>query len=525
MKNLTVIYSTPKQGFLPSFFSECLDITDLVFTFDRFMEEIDLKKYLKDIPPHELGRVRYNPVNMLKTILFGFMDEGYISLRKLEDNCKVNIRYQYLMDGQKPTYRTFGYFINNVLKDKIETISEDVCKHIIQIDHVDLNHIYIDGSKFEANANKYTWVWKKATVKSRYRLFGKISALLGSINKSLASCGMRIEINTEYVPEYLEMVLDRLKEVWGLDEANFVHGRGHRKSQEQRFYETLKSYLKKLKEYGKKIAVCGDNRNSYSKTDPSATFMRIKRDYMNNDQLLPAYNVQVGIADEYIVALDVNQFRSDMDCFIPLMEKFHGMYGKYPKYPVADAGYGSYNNYLYCEEHGMDPYMKFPMFYKETTDEKYHNDPFRAVNFKIGDDGVLRCPNGRKFHFVYKKAVPGNKYGRTQEVYECEDCSGCPFAERCKKTPHNRKINLNWELTELHEKVLKNLTDTHGILLRRNRAIQAEGTFGIMKTDRSYNRIVRRGIESVKLEVILVSIGHNLYKFHNKRQRVLTQAA
>ena len=112
MKNLTVYYSTPKQGILPAFFSECLDITDLVFTFDRFMEGIDLRKYLSKLPAHELGRIRYNPVNMLKTVLFGFMDEGCISLRKLEDNCKVNIRYQYLMDGKRPSYRTFGYFIN-----------------------------------------------------------------------------------------------------------------------------------------------------------------------------------------------------------------------------------------------------------------------------------------------------------------------------------------------------------------------------------------------------------------------------
>ena len=125
MKNLTVYYDTPKQGILPAFFSECLDITDPVFTFDRFMEEIDLRKYLSKLPAHKLGRIRYNPVNMLKTVLFGFMDEGCISLRKLEDNCKVNIRYQYLMDGKRPSYRTFGYFINTVLMDQVESLFVD----------------------------------------------------------------------------------------------------------------------------------------------------------------------------------------------------------------------------------------------------------------------------------------------------------------------------------------------------------------------------------------------------------------
>ena len=209
-----------------------------------------------------------------------------------------------------------------------------------------------------------------------------------------------------------------------------------------------------------------------------------------------------------------------MDCFIPLMEKFYQTYGFYPKYPIADAGYGSYNNYIYCEQHGMEKYMKFPMFEKETKDKKYHNNPFRAVNFKIDEEGTLRCPNGKAFHFAYRKAVRGNQYGRQEEVYVCEDCSGCPYAEQCKKTEKNRTIRLNSELTAIHEEVITNLESIHGALLRMNRSIQAEGTFGIMKNDRWYKRIVRRGIESVRMEIYLVSIGHNLYKYHNKQMRL-----
>ena len=241
-----------------------------------------------------------------------------------------------------------------------------------------------------------------------------------------------------------------------------------------------------MEEYVEKIKICGEERNSYSKTDHSATFMRIKKDYMGNDQLLPAYNVQVGVADEYIAVVDVNQYRSDMDCFIPLMNKFYTTYGFYPKYPVADAGYGSYNNYIFCEQHGMKKYMKFPMFKKETTDKKYHEDPFRAVNFPIGKDGIMRCPNGKRFYLQYQKNVKGNKYGR--------------------------------------QEVIENLESIQGALLRMNRSIQAEGTFGIMKNDRWYKRIVRRGIKSVLLEVFLVSIGHNLYKYHNKQKKGATAA-
>ena len=173
---------------------------------------------------------------------------------------------------------------------------------------------------------------------------------------------------------------------------------------------------------------------------------------------------------------------------------------------------------------GMEKYMKFPMFKKETTDKKYHEDPFRAVNFPIGEDGIMRCPNGKNFYLQYRKNVKGNKYGRQEEVYQCEDCSGCPYAEQCKKTDKNRTVRINRELTAMHQEVIENLESIQGALLRMNRSIQAEGTFGIMKNDRWYKRIVRRGIKSVLLEVFLVSIGHNLYKYHNKQKKVAAAA-
>ena len=483
------------------------------------MEGIDLSKYLKNVPEYITGRNRYNPVDMLKTVLFAFADNGYCSLRKLEDNCKVNMRYMYLMNWKTPSYRTFGYFINEVLAESIEAIFQDVNLAIFTQEKVDLSHLYIDGTKLEANANKYSWVWKKATEKSRYRLFAKITALLDEINEELSWNGLRMETNEEYVPEHLAEMLAAYAKLYQLDEAGFVHGKGRRKTIRQRHYECLQAYMRKLEEYRKKLTICGDERNSYARTDPSATFMRLKRDCMGNEQLLPAYNIQIGVADEYIAVADVSHYRSDMDCFVPLMEKFHDLYGFYPEYPVADAGYGSYNNYLYCEAHGMKKYMKFTMFDKESKDRKYRENPYRAENFHIDPDGVMHCPNGKAFHFRYRKNVKGNKYGRQEEVFECEDCSGCPYASECKKTPKNRTVRVNQELTAMHREVLDNLNSIHGALLRMNRSIQAEGTFGVMKYDRRYRRIVRRGLHSVRLEVFLVSIGHNLYKLCNKTMK------
>ena len=524
MKTLHNNYCNSKQGYLPLFLSDCLDLLDPVLTFDRLIGGIDLDKYLTDIPEYTTGRFRYNPVNMLKTVLFGFMTSGYCSLRELEDNCKVNIRFMYLMDHRTPSYRTFGYFINEILQDKVENIFNDINHAIFNEEHVDLQHIYIDGSKFEANANKYTWVWKKATEKFRYKLYEKITAEIEEINAEIAWSGVQITTNTEYVPDYLNEIVEQLVLLWDLDTSTFVYGSGKRKSKEQRHYEHLTTFSQKLQEYIQKIEICGPDRNSYSKTDNSATFMRIKKDYMGNDQLLPAYNVQIGVADEYIAVVDVNHYRSDMDCFVPLMEHFKQTYGFYPKYPVADAGYGSYNNYIFCEQNGIEKYMKFPMFKKETKDRKYHEDPFRAVNFRIDEQGVMRCPNDKAFHFLCRKDVRGNQYGRKEELYECEDCNGCPYAKKCKNTDKNRTVRINQELTSMHQEVIENLESIHGALLRMNRSIQAEGTYGIMKNDRWYKRIVRRGIHSVKLEVLLVAIGHNLYKYQKKKMRNRTAA-
>ena len=136
----------------------------------------------------------------------------------------------------------------------------------------------------------------------------------------------------------------------------------------------------------------------------------------------------------------------------------------------------------------------------------------------------MRCPNGKAFVFRYRKNIQGNRYGRQEEVYQCEDCSDCPYKEKCKKTDNNRTVRINHELTSIHEEVISNLESIHGALLRMNRSIQAEGTFGIMKSDRWYKRMVRKSMENVRLEIFLVSIGHNLYKYHNKTSRMRSAA-
>lgn len=472
---------TVKQLKLPLVIEKLIDISDPVYTFCDVMDHIDLTPYFVEGKGYKTGRPRCDAEKLLKVILFAFMENGYCSLREIEKLCNNDIRFMYLLDEMKaPTFATFGNFIRNELTANIEDIFNDINSYIFDKEKVDLNHTYIDGTKIEANANKYTWVWKKSCTRNRLKVFGYVSELINEMNSQvLNNYGLKIEIRDEYAIKYLEEILDKYAELTSLNPDTFVHGKGRRKTLYQRQYEKLINYIERLKTYARHIEICGDNRNSYSKTDHSASFMRIKTDHMGNDQLLPAYNLQAAICDEYIAVIDVKQYASDMECFVPLMEKFDQTYGHYPKYPVADAGYGSYNNYIYCEEHGMEKYMKFTMFKKETTDKKYRNNPYRINNFKRDSDGFLVCPNGKRFIFKYNKHVYKNKYGRTEEIYECEDCTGCPYRkECCKKKEGNRTARLNMELTSMHEEVIENLESIHGALLRMNRSIQSEGTFG-----------------------------------------------
>lgn len=516
---------TPIQLKLPVDFGKIIDITDPVYSFMEVMNHIDLNRYIVE-KDYNTGRPGYDSEKLLKITLFAFMENGYISLREIEKLCKTDIRFMWILDDMNvPSYVSIGNFINNSLKCSIEEIFAEINEYIFSVDEVDLNHIYIDGSKIEANANKYTWVWKKSCIKSRDKTFLKVTDLINTINEDImSSYRIRFGTRTEYAPEYLEMIRLNYLEKTCLNPEDFVYGKGKRKTPEQRYYDMLVEYTEKIISYGKHIETCGESRGSYSKTDHDATFMRVKKDYMGNDQLLPAYNFQLGICDGYIAVFKAFQFASDMDCFQPVMQAFHDIYGFWPEYPVADAGYGSYNNYLFCEQHGMKKYMKFTMFNKETKDLKYHLNPYRSVNFKTDENGNMICPAGKRFFFQRHSPVKDNKYGRTEEFYQCESCEGCELRSQCHKGKGNRVIRVNEELTGFHKEVIDNLNSIQGALLRMNRSIQSEGAFGTIKWNRDYKRLRRRGFDGVMLEFGLICCGFNLHKFHLRRMKMLKAA-
>lgn len=284
---------TPKQLKLPLDLERLINISDPVYTFCDVMDHIDLTPYFVEGKGYKTGRPRCDAEKLLKVILFAFMEHGISSLRDIEKLCRNDIRYMYLLDGMKaPSFATFGNFIRNELSASIEQIFNDINEYIFDVEQVDLEHTYIDGTKMEANANRYTWVWKKSCIKNRDKTFEKISILIDEMNSQVLNyLGVKLEKREEYSIDYLETILDSYYKATNLDAAAFVYGKGHRKTISQRQYEMLLGYRNRLKDYAKHIQICGESRNSYSKTDKDATFMRVKRDYMGNDQLLPAYNL------------------------------------------------------------------------------------------------------------------------------------------------------------------------------------------------------------------------------------------
>ena len=251
---------TPKQLKLPLVIEKLINISDPVYTFCDVMDHIDLTPYFVEGKGYKTGRPRCDAEKLLKVILFAFMENGYCSLREIEKLCNNDIRFMYLLDDMKaPTFATFGNFIRNELTTTIENIFKDINAYIFKQEKVDLSHAYIDGTKIEANANKYTWVWKKSCITNRNKVFSQISELIEDINSEvLSTFGVRIETRNEYAIEYLEDVLEKYIELTSLDLDTFVYGKGHRKTIYQRQYEKLNDYKERLKTYANHIDICGD---------------------------------------------------------------------------------------------------------------------------------------------------------------------------------------------------------------------------------------------------------------------------
>jgi transposase len=505
------VYFNPKQLKLPLSFEILIPFDSEVRTFDEVFRRINFKKYL--VAGKNKGRSPYNPINMLKLILFCHM-EKITSLREMEKAAKNDVRLMWLTDEMKPSHQAIKNFMDAQLKASITTIFQAINQELIKIEQINTHILYVDGTKIEANANKYTFVWKGSVQKFQEKLYRKIDKLMVNLNQRYNLEGLYFELATTYEVDALECIKRFIETEIEKEAISFVYGKGTRKKPLQRDYELLTDYIEKLRSYQEHLEIMGSHRNSYAKTDHDATFMHMKEDHMRNGQLKAGYNVQIGVSDEYILHLDIFQDRSDYHTFIPFLNSYHESMGGYPKYPVADAGYGGLKNYRFLKENGLELYQKYSMYSKDTADQKYINNPFRAENYQKDKQGNYICPKGRQMIYLFQRR-------NGKKIYECQSCKRCPLANQCKKGKKAKRIEVNEELWAYQKEVRENLKSELGIELRIQRSIQVEGAFGVIKEAFKFRRFKYRTMKNVKFEFILIAIGYNFAKYHKKKYRLI----
>ena len=287
-------------------------------------------------------------------------------------------------------------------------------------------------------------------------------------------------------------------------------GKGKRPTKQQKNYKLIYGYLIKLLEYEEKERICGDNRNSYYKTDKDATAMVLKKDYYSklSHDFHACYNIQVLVSSGLITMYGVFQDRTDYNTFIPMNDLYFKYYGKYPDNECADSGYGIYKNYKYAKENNIGNYIKFQSWEGESSGKI-------PQLFYTFPDGVM-CLDiciGEEISF-------GNTHQRNKgnKLYKFTGCNDCDYSYKCKrrlkdKNKDFRLFELNPEYELLKEEARNNLLSPKGIEIRINRSIQVEGTFGQVKQNMDYDRIRRRGKDKVSCEIMLMCLGRNIRKF------------
>ena len=455
------------------------------------------------------------PKILFKALTYAYMNNIYSS-RKIEAACKRDINFMWLLNGNPaPDHATIARFRKEYLADSVEDLFYQMVQHLHHIGEVEFENLFVDGTKIEANANKYTFVWKKVVNKNEAKMYEKILECIERINLTYMT---NFAVNQETLINDLEKVFFYLEEKKQQQQIEFVHGTGKRKPELQRYMEQLQEFCDRQKKYDEHNSLF-EGRNSYSKTDPDATFMHMKDDHMRNAQLKPAYNVQLGIEGEYVTGVGVFQDRNDIATLIPFLKNMESHLKTRYENVIADSGYESEENYLHLEEQGQTYYIK-PQTYEQWKKKSFKRDISKRENMIYDSEkDEYTCSAGRCLNPVgvtYRTSESG--YRSEVTIYESEGCQDCPHKSKCTRAKDNRKMKVSKRFIEKRQVSYENITSKKGTLLRINRSIQAEGAFGVLKSDYNFNRFLTRGKTNVKNEFILLCFGYNVNKLHAKIQ-------
>jgi len=504
-----------KQGQQSSLFpldlSSLVPENHLVRHISSVIDRLDSKVFHSAFSP--IGASSYHPQMMLKVIIYGYSTKNY-SCRNIAAMLRQDITYMWLSGMQVPDFNTVNRFRSVYLKDILESVFTEVLLLLHEHDFIKFENYFVDGTKLEADAGKYSHVWRKNTERYKLMVQKRVAELLAEIeefneqenklynNEDLPELGKESDISSNDIEHVAQQITQKLTE-----KRQELTTKEHRQLKSK--LTKLSKEKSKLEKYEEQDSILGA-RNSYSKTDHDASMMRMK----GTDELRPGYNPQVSSENQFVVAVSVGQNASDSVCFPVHLQKIKDRGEQFtPDNYIGDAGYGSDENYDLLEKCQISNYLKYPLFHKEQG-AKHKENIFHADNllYNEGED-YYTCPDQRKL--IYKETIERtsiNGHKKTIRVYESEDCSNCPMKELCTKSKTNRSIQVNRNL-ERHRKIARdNLKSEKGVEFRKRRGWEIETFFGDLKHNQKYKRFRLRGLEKVNLEMLWLSICYNLRK-------------
>lgn len=499
-------YTTNQMVLFPQRIDENIAENDPVRIVSSIVDHLDMSSVNKLY--NGMGRCPYHPRMMLKVIIYAYMNNIY-SCRRIEQLLLRDIHFIWLAGYEKPDFITINRFRNR-LKDEINNIFTQLVLVLAEMGFVSLDVEYVDGTKIESKANKYTFVWRKTVERNRARLIDKVKALLAQVDDCIAQDNTKTDETVEFTPSQLAEISAELNA--SLSDPQVEMDKEEKKKR-RKLAKELKERSEKLAEYNQHLETLGD-RNSYSKTDKDATFMHMKEDAINDGLTKPGYNLQIATENQFITNFALFPNPTDTLTYIPFMESFRERYGHFASTEVADSGYGSEENYEFMELNGTAAYVKYNRFHIEHRPQ-YVPDPFRSENFYYNKkEDYCVCPMGQHMTRTgtsHKTSASG--YVSNRATYTAQNCEGCPLRCLCFDASGDRRvIDRNHKQEAYRQKASELLTSEEGLRHRGKRCIEPEAVFGQIKYNMAYRRFRHIGVDKVKMDFAFFAIAFNIKK-------------
>lgn len=450
------------------------------------------------------GTSSYHPRMLLKVIIYAYLTNIYSS-RKIEEALQQNIHFMWLSAGAKPDHNTINRFRSQKLQKVLQQIFSQVVLLLAEQGLLSLKQAYIDGTKLESVANRYTFVWGKSIKTSKERICSQLKELWQYASEVAAE-----EMKDTAPLTFEQIEPEKVKQA--IEQIDKALEKNADKKVKQKLAYARKNWPTKLQQYQQQEQIL-EGRNSYSKTDPDATFMRMKEDHMKNGQLKPGYNWQISTNNQFILHYTLHQTATDTTTLIPHLESFEQSLGSKPEEVCTDAGYGSEENYEWLEKQQTQAYVKYNYFHAEHK-KQVKEDPFHRNNLVYNPEkDCYYCPMGQEMRNIgqkVKKTTTG--FTQTYSRYQAANCQGCPMRELCHKSKENRILEVNHALERHKAKARELLTSEQGLAHRSQRPVDVEPVFGNIKSNHHFKRLMLRGLAKVEVETGLLALAHNLRK-------------